>query len=108
MTETHWLIEQFTLGNIVTIISLAMSIGWQAHRLTVFERDLRTQEARLTENARNQKEQLAEMMRLVEATYERRDVMAVTLQGVYTQLHGMHQTLERLVQRLEPPRSEQR
>jgi Tfp pilus assembly protein PilO len=87
VTEAHWLLEQFTLGNLFTILSLAMSVGWQAHRLQAIERDL----------VKLQKQQV-EDMRLIATTYERRDVMAVTLQGIQVQLHAIQQTLARLEQ----------
>ena len=88
MPEAHWLADQFTLGNIVTIISLAMSVGWQLHRLTQIEADLS-----------EIKRQQFEDMRVIASTYERRDVMAATLQSIHLQLHTISNTVQRLEQR---------
>jgi hypothetical protein len=82
-----WLETQFTLGNIITILSLASSVGWQLHRLSQIEADVL-----------DLKRQQATDMATIASTYERRDVMAVTLQGIQVQLHAIQQTLARLEQ----------
>lgn len=89
-----WFTAQFTVGNIVTILSLAVSVGWQMHRLTRLENDLH-----------EIKEQQVEDVRVIARTYERKDVMTATLQGIHLQLQAIGQAVARLEQmRLEQNR----
>jgi hypothetical protein len=71
MHEAHWLTEQFTLGNVVTVLSLALSVGWQ----------------------------LLHDMQVIASTYERKDVMSATLHSINLQLHTISNAVARLEQR---------
>jgi hypothetical protein len=88
MHEAHWLTEQFTLGNVVTVLSLALSVGWQLHRLTQIETDL----------AEIKRQQLHDMQ-VIASTYERKDVMSATLHSINLQLHTISNAVARLEQR---------
>jgi hypothetical protein len=88
MPDAHWLAEQFTIGNLLTIFSLAMSVGWQLSRLSQIETDLG-----------EIKRQQIEDMRVIATTYERKDVMSATLQSINLQLHTISNAVARLEQR---------
>lgn len=93
MTDSWWA-AQFTIGNILTILSLAVSIGWQMRRLAEIEDDLVAIKVRQSKDAE-----------YIAATYERKDVMAAMLQSINLQLHAIQSTLARWEARGETHRS---
>lgn len=81
MPETWWQ-SQFNLGNIITILSLAVSIGWQVRRMTEMEKELLDIRGRLQKDAE-----------YIAATYERKDVLFVVLQSINLQLASIREAL---------------
>jgi uncharacterized membrane protein YcjF (UPF0283 family) len=77
MTE-QWIAQQFTLGNIVVLLSMVANVGWQMRRLVAIEEKLDDIE----------QQQAADRI-AHDQTYQRRDVLEVALQGIHAELRAI-------------------
>jgi hypothetical protein len=73
-----WWVHQFTLGNLVVILTMMANLGWQMRRLVAIEEKLDEIEQQQI------KDRIAH-----DATYQRRDVLEVALQGIHAELRAI-------------------
>lgn len=98
MTGSWWL-DQVTLGNIVTIVSVLLSIGWHARRVVEVEKSVQTIADRLKEVSEEIEAAAARRdadLLHIATTYQRKDVQAESLASIDRQLTDIRDTLREM------------
>jgi len=89
-TVSDWILTQITFGNIITMVSFAVSLGYTLHRL-------KTLETQMCHIEKWQDEHVARS----DATYERKDVSAEVLRNINFKLGATHEQLADIRRRLD-------
>ncbi len=96
----EWVASQISVGNLLTLAGLFVSAGWHARRVVDLERAVTGVKAEMAawkdsidkEFAAIEVRRDADLL-AVATTYQRRDVLAATLQAIERQLTVMNETL---------------
>lgn len=87
-----WFLEQFTVGNVVTLVGLIASAGWHARRVVEVEKSVQTIATQLE---LQQQRRDADLIHIA-AIYQRKDVQAESLASIDRQLGDIRETLREM------------